>query len=749
MKLHSKKVAAPLVSKLAFDLSAEWLESDGRGGFAMGSVGGWRTRRYHGLLAPALLPPSGRHVLVNGFDAFVETAAGRAPLSTQAYAPDVLAPLGWEALQEFRNEPWPTWRFALPDGRSVVQELFAVHGMPWIVVGWRLEGALRESSSSEGATVARGVARGATTRALKAARAARLVVRPFLSGRDAHALHQANDAFRFATDREPARRGESRLLWRPYETLPAVASAANGSWRDEPHWYHRFRYAADAARGFDAEESLGSPGEFTFDLARGPAWWIVGQEQTAVRSDRRGRTTSISISPLLAKDGAAAAALRLRRTEEERRAALVLARPARTRGAVAAPLERAAAQFVVHGRGGATVLAGYPWFTDWGRDSAIAVRGLCIATGHRDAARKVLIRWSQALVEGVLPNRFPDHGAPPEFGAADASLWFVVAVEELLSADARAPKRQRVVEPGARSQLLAACHSIVAAYASGTRHGIRVDGDGLLAVGVAAESEQPGVAPTWMDARVDGRAVTPRVGKPVELQALWWNALLFVAGTTTQGGGALAPRHGGGAVAPRGTATPPTLPFATLAARCKRSFLARFWDDARGLLHDVVDVDHVAGSHDSSVRPNQLFALGGLPRALLSGPRARRLVDALALQLWTPRGVRTLTPDDPRYRGRYEGGPRERDAAYHQGSAWPWLLFPLAAAWAKSRGDRPAARRAAFERFLAPLAAELERATVPHLPELADGDPPHEWRGCPMQAWSLAALLQAEAWRDG
>ncbi|MBL8840079.1 MAG: glycogen debranching enzyme family protein [Planctomycetes bacterium] len=700
---------------LAFDLNAEWLESDGCGGFAMGSVGGWRTRRYHGLLAPALAPPSGRHVLVNGFDAFVETAAGRTPLSTQAYAPSVLAPLGWAVLQEFRNEPWPTWRFALPDGRSVVQELFAVHGMPWVVVGWRLEGAQN---------------------AARAARAARLIVRPFLSGRDAHALHQANDAFRFATDHEPARRGESRLRWRPYEALPAIASAANGAWRDEPHWYHRFRYAADAARGFDAEESLGSPGEFTFDLARGPAWWIVGQEQTAVRRDRRGRTTTVPLSPLLAKDGAAAAALRLRRAEEERRAALVPARSTRARGAVAAPLARAAAQFMVHGRGGMTVLAGYPWFTDWGRDSAIAVRGLCIATGRRDAALKVLSRWSQALVEGVLPNRFPDHGAPPEFGAADASLWFVVAVEELLAADARAPKRQRVVEPGARAQLLSACHSIVAAYASGTRHGIRVDGDGLLAVGVAADSERPGVAPTWMDARVDGRAVTPRVGKPVELQALWWNALTFLADTTAPGGRA---------VAPRGAAASPPLPFAKLAARCKRSFLARFWDDARGLLHDVVDVDHVAGTLHASVRPNQLFALGGLPRTLLSGPRARRLVDALALQLWTPRGVRTLAPDDPRYRGRYEGGPRERDAAYHQGSAWPWLLFPLADAWARSRGDRPAARHAAFERFLAPLATELERATVPHLPELADGDPPHDWRGCPMQAWSLAALLQAEA----
>ncbi len=684
------------MTKLAYDLNAEWIESDGSGGFAMGTVGGWRSRRYHALLAAALVPPSSRHVLVNGFDAWVETAAGREPLTTQSYAPDLLAPTGWSALTAFSNEPWPTWRFTLSDGSQIVQELFAVHGAPTIAVGWRLERFTK-----------RGDIRSAKRDA------ARLIVRPFLSGRDAHALHHANDLFRFEAQTLAAPRGESRLKWQPYASLPAIASVANGTYRHEPHWYHHFQYTDDSTRGFESQESLGSPGEFEFDLARGPAWWIVAQERTVVRGKRGGKPIESVVSPLLAKSGAATLAARLRRSEQKRRAAF------------ATPLDRAASQFVVARGTGKTILAGYPWFTDWGRDTCIAVRGLCLATGRLADARNVLLTWSESLAEGVLPNRFPDGGAPPEFGAADASLWFVVAVEELLAANARAKRSQRVVDGATRERLLAACTAIISSYANGTQHGIRVDRDELLAVGIAADSATPGVAATWMDARIDGRAVTPRVGKPVELQALWWNALTFAA-----------------------RETPGDTYWRKRAAWCRRSFLARFWDAEHGTLHDVVDVDHVAGTHDATFRPNQLFALGGLPRALLTGPRARHLVDDIALRLWTPRGVRTLAPEEPRYCPRYEGGPSQRDAAYHQGTAWPWLLFPLADAWAKSRGGRAPARRKAFARFLAPLREEVEAQTIPHVAELADAQPPHAWKGCPAQAWSLAALLQAEAMRE-
>lgn len=703
--------------KTPIDLAAEWLETDGLGGFALGTVGGWRTRRYHALLAPALSPPTGRHVLVNGFDASVETPAGTFPLSTQCYAPDVLAPLGWSTIERFAGEPWPTWTFALPDGTRVVQELFAVDGAPIVVVGWRLAPAKRAGGT-----------RAATAKTpAAAAPAIRLRVRPFLSGRDHHALHHENDAFRFDAEQLEAKSGESRLRWRPYSGLPAITSLANGTYRHDPHWYRRFRAIEDAARGFADEEALGSPGELEFDLARGPGWWVVAQELVIVRKGRGGHPSERTVSPIDTLGRAAAFAEEAQSEERVRRRKLGDARA------------RAASQFLAQrslpqggarrggneSAGGVTILAGYPWFTDWGRDTAIAVRGLCIATGRLGEARDVLLCWSGALADGLLPNRFPDGGAPPEFGAADAALWFIVAVEELLAADARMRGARRAVDRAARERLLESCGAILAAHVDGRTPGVRVEADGLLAVGDPAASDAPGVAPTWMDARVDGRAITARVGKPVEIEALWWNALTF--GATALADGAR---------------------WKKLAAHARRSFLARFVDEDHGELDDVIDLDHVAGTRDPAFRPNQLFALGGLPRALVGGPLARRIVDAIALRLWTPRGVRTLAPDDARYRGRCEGGPRERDAAYHQGTAWPWLLFPLADAWARSRGNGKAARRSAHARFLAPLEAELAaRPAGAHVAEIADGDAPHAWRGCPMQAWSLAALLQGEALR--
>ncbi|MSR46601.1 MAG: glycogen debranching protein [Planctomycetes bacterium] len=696
-------LAPNLTQRVVPSLTSEWLETDGLGGFAMGTVGGWRTRSYHALLGPALSPPTGRHVLVNGFDAFVETAAGRFPLSTQCYAPDVLAPPGWQALASFTSEPWPTWTFVLPDGTRIAQELFAVHGAPIVVVGWRVQGATAKPRRTQ-----RSAAR-------IEAPPIRLIVRPLLSGRDHHALHHANVTFRFDTEVLPAKSGESHLRWHPYASLPAVASLANGTWRDDRHWYRDFRCVEEAARGFGDVESLGSPGELEFDLARGPAWWVVGQELTIARRKRGGVITQQLVSILDAKTRAVAFAEEARSEELTRRDELGSAQV------------RAAAQFSAVRGAGRTIVAGAPWFTDWGRDTAISVRGLCLATGRLEEARDVLQSWSTALVDGQLPNRFPDRGAPPEFGAADAALWFVVAVEELLAADARAPKLRRVIDRTVRQQLLDTCRAIVDAPLRGASASVRVDSDGLLAIGDPAASNAPGVAPTWMDARVDGRAVTPRVGKPVEIEALWWNALEFLAATQRDG----------------------TL-WKALANRAHRSFLARFWDEDHGYLDDVVDLDHVAGTRDPSFRPNQLFAIGGLPRALLGGMRARRIADTVALRLWTPRGVRTLAPDDPHYRGVCVGGPRERDGAYHQGTAWPWLLFALADGWARSRGNGANARRSAHERFLAPLEAELtQRGAGAHVPEIADGDAPHEWRGCPMQAWSLAALLQGEALREG
>jgi predicted glycogen debranching enzyme len=312
----------------------------------------------------------------------------------------------------------------------------------------------------------------------------------------------------------------------------------------------------------------------------------------------------------------------------------------------------------------------------------------------------------------MLPNRFPDDGGEAAYNSVDASLWFVVAAHDYLATGH--------ADAGAADRLRAAIETIVAGYAVGTRYGIAADGDGLLRAGC------PGMQLTWMDAKVGDRVITPRIGKPVEVQALWINALR-IAGE--QNGG-----------------------WRELATQAGESFVRRFPKPDGSGLYDVVDADHQAGQLDGSIRPNQIFAVGGLPHALLDGPAARAVVAQVERELLTPVGVRTLAPADARYIGRYEGGPAQRDGAYHQGTAWPWLLGPFLQAWLRVRQqagtlDQAAVAEAA-ERWLAPLYRHLDRAGLDHVSEIVDGDAPHHCVGAPFQAWSLGELLRMESMLD-
>ena len=619
------------------DAGAEWLEADGAGGFASGTVGGARSRRYHALLLTPLAPPGGRVVLVNGLEAWVETAEGSMPISTQHYAPDVIHPRGIDALSAFAAEPWPRWTFAGPGGPTVEHECIVDHADGTVLLAWRARGAPG---------------------------AARLVVRPLLSGRDYHALMRENPAFDFA-----ARAAAGNACWRPYPDLPAVTALSNGRYRHEPQWYRNFLYAEEATRGLDAVEDLALLGRFEFDLAAGAALLLL------------------RVGEGIAADAAALAA-RIRRAEAARRKPM-------------SALQRAADAYLVRRDGGHTLIAGYPWFTDWGRDAFIALRGLLLAQGRHEAAASILEAWAGCVSEGMLPNRFPDQGAAPEFNAVDASLWFVVAVHEL-----------RAARPDLASARMGdAVRAIIAGYRRGTRYRIRMDErDALLACG------EPGVQLTWMDAKCGDTVITPRIGKPVEVQALWINALRCAGDD-----------------------------FAADAERAQASFAERFWNEDGQCLFDVVDVDHVDGAVDASLRPNQILAVGGLPFALLDGARAAAVLATVERELLTPMGLRTLSPHDAAYRGRYEGGPWQRDGAYHQGTAWPWLVGPFVDAWLAVRGDTPAERAAVRARCLAPLLAHLDAAGLGHVSEIADGDAPHAPRGCPFQAWSLGELLRALA----
>jgi predicted glycogen debranching enzyme len=629
----------------------EWLEPDGLGGFASGTASGIRTRRYHALLLAATTPPTGRVVLVNGVEAWAETPAGSFALSTQRYEPGVLHPDGATRIASFTIEPWPTWTFTLPDGITIEHAVVVSRGQPAVSLSWR-------------------VTRPAGGRVT-------LRVRPFLSGRDYHALHHENGAFQF----EPRPDGAA-LTWRPYTGVPAIQTLTSGLYEHAPEWYRHFRYEEEHDRGLDASEDLAAPGVFRFELSDGPAELVF-----AAASDDQ--------APFADAVDARVYARALRDREAARRAAF----PSR--------LHRAADAYLVSRGRGQTVVAGYPWFTDWGRDTFIALRGICLAAGRVDDARRILLEWSGAISQGMLPNLFTDRGEVPEFNSVDASLWFVIAVHDLFDAAARAGMTISARDRGALER---AVDEILAGYAAGTRFGIRLDADGLLAAG------QPGVQLTWMDAKVGDWVVTPRIGKPVEVQALWLNAL-WLAGQRSRR-------------------------WLELFERGRESFCARFWNETTGALNDVVDVNHEPGTFDASFRPNQVFALGGLPVALVDGVRVRRALDEVERRLWTPVGLRSLAPDEPGYVGRYAGGVRARDGAYHQGTVWPWLLTAFVEGWLHGRGSRPEARQEARDRFLAPLLRHLDEAGLGHVSEIADGDTPHRPNGCPFQAWSVGEALR-------
>ena len=633
---------------------AEWLEPDGLGGFASGTTSGVRTRRYHALLLTATTPPTGRVVLVNGFDAWVDTPAGSYALTTQRYAPDVRHPDGASRIVSFAADPWPTWELAAPGGVRLLQEIFVEHGSAVTVVAWTL---------------------------IAADAPILLRVRPFVSGRDYHSMQHENSAFRFDAEQ----RG-SMVAFRPYDGLPAAVSFTNGDYRHAPDWYRQFFYDAERERGLDAVEDLGSPGEFSWPLAMAGdrAVWQLSA-MTDIPSETRSREDTVALSDVI------------RAGEIKRRAAF------------ASPLERSADAYLVQRGLGRTIVAGYPWFTDWGRDTFIAVRGLCLATGRLDDARDILVEWAGAVSEGMLPNRFPDHGESPEFNSVDASLWYVIAASELLDAARRRPK---VLSRTDRTALEAAIVTIVAGYAGGTRFGIRMDTDGLLSAGVA------GVQLTWMDARVGDRVITPRIGKPVEIQALWLNALRIASRLESKWREPLA--NG-------------------LAA-----FGERFWIEDEGYLADVVDVDHILGTRDERFRPNQILAVGGLPLALVTGERARKIVEGVERRLVTPIGLRSLAPTEAGYATRYEGDSAVRDAVYHQGTVWPWLMGAFVDAWLASRGRTIAASAEARQRFVIPLLNHLKIAGLGHVSEIADAETPFEPRGCPFQAWSLGELIRIE-----
>ena len=625
----------------------EWLEPNYLGGFASSTITGIPTRRYHGLLIAQDPNRSERFMLLNALEVFFEDAAGeRFALSSFEFGGNIISPDGYSRIHSFTQEPWPTWVYQLSGKTEVKFELCAAHEKNEIACRWTL-----------------------TPRAK-----GKLYVRPLISGRNYHALHAANSDFNFSLFSEKNYRAV-----RPYPGIPALAVQSAAELLPDAQWYYNFRYGEEAARGFPHREDLASPGFFVADLAKGAA-----SMTWAARFD--------------GDSSALCAAEDIFKKETKRRAGYVDV------------LHKNADAYIVRRGTGRTIIAGYPWFLDWGRDTFISIRGLCLATQRYDVAEDILLQWATHISEGMIPNRIADVGSHGEYNSVDASLWYMLVIYEFLTqTNAKAHK----VGTATQKTLNEVLSSIMAAFYHGTRYGIRCDEiDGLLACG------ERGSQLTWMDAKVGDYAVTPRIGKPVEIQCLWIHALKIAA----------------------------TLLDASWEARHQlalSSFQRKFWNAERDCLYDVIDCDHEKNQVDALIRPNQIFAVGGLPMQLLPLPKAQAVVRTVETHLITPMGPRSLAPGEPGYRGRYEGGPHERDISYHQGTVWPWVMGAFIEAWVRVKGGEKKSKDEARARFLDPLLAHTNTLGLGHLAEIADAEAPFRSRGCPFQAWSVAEALRA------
>ena len=632
----------------------EWIESNGTGSFAMGTVAGANTRRYHGLLVASLRPPVDRHVLLSRLEEVVSDGSLEAPLGTAQY-PGALHPAGYRNLIEFRLDPFPTWVYDV-GGAHVEKQIFLVEGEDTVVVQYR------------------------------ATRRRTLCISPFLAFRDYHSLTHANPALEGSV-REERTPGALVLRVRPYGPLPELRFhvSPGASFTADGVWYRAVQYVEEQERGLDFVEDLWKMGTLSVEVGPEAPVFLVA-----------------TIGP---RQVDAAAVDSLSAAERERR------RP-RSQDRLTARLELAAEQFIARrATGEPTIIAGYPWFTDWGRDTMIALPGLLLARGRLDDARQVLRGFLAFLDRGLIPNRFPDRPEEkPEYNTVDATLWLFQAVHAYLQAGGSASFL--------RDEFLPAGKEILRWHREGTHHGIHVDpADNLLAQG------EPGAQLTWMDARVGDSVITPRHGKPVEINALYYNALRLMSSWTHACGDAESAAS-----------------YASGADAVQHSFEQAFWNPERGCLYDVVGPD---GRPDPSLRPNQIFAVS-LPFPLLRPEQQKAVVRVVEAKLLTPYGLRTLAAGEPGYMPRYGGGSAERDGAYHQGTVWPWLLGPFVRAYLAAFGRTPETLARCRE-LLGPLEAHLDEACLGNVSEVFDAESPHRPGGCPAQAWSVSELLRALA----
>ncbi len=635
---------------------SEWLMTNGRGGYAMAAVNQMLTRRYHGLLVAAVNPPVERYVLLAKLEATVLAGGLTFELATNDYA-EAVHPHGYRLLESFSPRPRATWRWRIGEA-LIEQTLWMIPGEDSTVVQYRL---------------------------VEGESAVAISVRPLCTSRHFHHLLNYRDLGPPTVEEVS---DGFRLAWSAGR--PAWQLSFNAEFRSRPDWYYQFVLREEALRGYDSTQDLFTPGLISAELRPGDVTGLVFVASTQSRTWRDAlerMNTTASLMRASQHDGP------------------------RTTNSLYTALSSAAADFLVtRGAMGKTVIAGYPWFGDWGRDTFISLPGLCLVTGRHADARAIIAAFSEHVRDGMIPNRFPDYGEAPAYDTVDATLWYIHAIDRYL---AYTGDWAFVAD-----KVLPVVAGILDAHQRGTHHNIRVDTDGLLSSG------EHGYALTWMDAKLPDHAVTPRIGKPVEISALWYNALRIAA-----------------SFADRAGETARAAEWSHAADRCAAAFNARFWNAARGCLYDVVDVEGRSGENDDRIRPNQLLSIS-LTHPVLERRRWRDVVDVCQRDLWTPMGLRTLAPTEPGYRPRYDGDMAQRDTAYHQGTVWPWLLGPFVSAYTRAHGSTPQARATA-QSFLDGLSSHLKEAGIGGVSEVADAEAPHRPNGCPWQAWSVAEPLRA------
>ena len=642
----------------------EWLVTNGIGGFASGTIATAMTRRYHGLLIAALQPPAGRTHLVAALDETAQYAGASYPLATHRWASGTVDPRGFVFLESFRLDgTTPVWTYALADA-LLEKRVWMAHGANTTYIHYTLA---RASASLD------------------------LELKALVNYRD---FHSSTHAGNWRMKISPVENGVMIL---PFDdAAPFYLRSAQASCEPRHEWYRDCFLPLEKERGLDDREDHLFAALFRATLNLGESLTIVA-------------TTEASPLP----DGESSLAQR-----HQHEAALLNSWSAQNaKSAPRAPawlrqLVLAADQFIVKrslpdAPDGHSIIAGYHWFCDWGRDTMISLPGLALVTGRSAIAREILLAFARYVDAGMLPNNFPDAGGRPQYNSVDAALWYFEAVRQYVAATQDFETLQK---------LFPVLSNILDAYLAGTRYNIHVDpSDGLLYAG------GPGVQLTWMDAKVGDWVVTPRTGKPVEVNALWINAL------ETMGAFARALSR-------------PAEKFAALSAQAQKNF-SKFWNSARDCCFDVIDSPGPgkAGQNDASLRPNQILAVS-LPVSPLSAAQQKSVVDLCARHLVTSHGLRSLAPAEPGYQGRYGGDQRSRDGAYHQGTVWGWLLGAFALAHFRVYHDAGAALR-----YLEPLGSHISAFGLGTLPEIFDADPPHAPHGCIAQAWTVAEILRARS----